>query len=108
MGMLPLVLVFGVFYFLVIRPQSKRQKETRKMLAELRKGDDVVTTGGLFGRITAVRDADLTLQIAKGVEIRVLRSSISNKAKEAAEEEAKGSAKESEKSDAKPDVKSGD
>jgi preprotein translocase subunit YajC len=69
--LLPLVLIFVVFYFLLIRPQTKRAKEHREMVGKLQSGDEVVTTGGLLGRITAVGDNFLTLEVANGVAIKV-------------------------------------
>ena len=74
--LIPMILVFGVMYFLVMRPQMKKQKETQKMLAELKKGDDVVTTGGIIGRISGIKDEEVTLQIQEGVRVRILRSAI--------------------------------
>ncbi|ROR32808.1 preprotein translocase subunit YajC [Inmirania thermothiophila] len=76
LGMLPLVILFVVFYFLLIRPQSKRAKEHRKMIEALAKGDEVVTNGGLAGRITALDDQFVTLQVADGVEVQVQRPMI--------------------------------
>jgi preprotein translocase subunit YajC len=69
--LLPLVLIFVVFYFLLIRPQTKRAKEHREMVGKLQTGDEVVTNGGLLGRITAVGDNFITLEIANGVAIKV-------------------------------------
>lgn len=69
--LLPLVLIFVVFYFLLIRPQTKRAKEHREMVAKLQSGDEVVTTGGLLGRITAVGDNFVTLEVANGVAVKV-------------------------------------
>jgi preprotein translocase subunit YajC len=74
--LIPMILVFGVMYFLVMRPQMKKQKETQKMLSELKKGDDVVTTGGIIGRISGIKDEEVTLQIQEGVRVRILRSAI--------------------------------
>jgi preprotein translocase subunit YajC len=74
--LIPMILVFGVMYFLVMRPQMKKQKETQKMLSELKKGDDVVTTGGIIGRISGMKDEEVTLQIQEGVRVRILRSAI--------------------------------
>jgi len=71
MQLLPLVLIFVVFYFLLIRPQTKRAKEHREMVGKLASGDEVVTTGGVLGRITEVGDNFLTLEIANGVAIKV-------------------------------------
>ncbi|HEY5449633.1 MAG TPA: preprotein translocase subunit YajC [Polyangia bacterium] len=75
-GMLPLILIFAIMYLLILRPQSKRQKELQKVLAELKKGDDVVTSGGLIGKITGMKDSELTLQLQEGVRVRVLRSAV--------------------------------
>jgi preprotein translocase subunit YajC len=76
MQMAPLVLIFVVFYVLVIRPQSKKAKELQNLLKELKKGDDVVTQGGIIGRITGLKDDEVTLQVQEGVRLRMLRSSI--------------------------------
>ena len=68
--------MFAVMYFLVIRPQSKKQKELQRMLSELKKGDDVVTQGGIIGKVSGIKDNELTLQVQEGVRIRVLRSAV--------------------------------
>jgi preprotein translocase subunit YajC len=68
---LPLVLIFVVFYFLLIRPQTKRAKEHKEMVAKLATGDEVVTTGGILGKVTGVNDNFVTVEIASGVEIKV-------------------------------------
>ncbi len=81
MQFMPLVLIFGVFYFLVIRPQSKKAKQHQQMLSELKKGDDVVTTGGVLGRITGIKDDEVTLQVQEGVRLRVLRSAVTGRGK---------------------------
>ena len=73
---LPLVLIFVIMYFLMIRPQQKRMKEHRAMVEALKKGDEVVTQGGLVGKITAVRDGELEVEIAAGVKVRVIRSTV--------------------------------
>jgi preprotein translocase subunit YajC len=73
---LPMVLLFVVFYFLLIRPQQKRTKQHKQMVTELSKGDEVVTNGGVLGKITDVSDNFLTIEIAKGVEIKVQRSMV--------------------------------
>ena len=75
-GMLPLVLMFVVLYFVMIRPQMKRQKETRNMLAALAKGDEVATAGGVLGKITELGDQYMTLEIAAGVNVRVQRNAV--------------------------------
>jgi preprotein translocase subunit YajC len=74
--MLPLVLMFVLLYFLMIRPQSKRAKEHKAMLSGLQKGDEVVTAGGTLGRVTKVGDNFVSVEIAPNVEIQVQRSSI--------------------------------
>jgi preprotein translocase subunit YajC len=77
-ALLPLLLIFVVFYFLIIRPQQKKVKEHRAMVEALRRGDRVVTTGGLIGTISKVtNERELVLEIADGVRVRVLRAMIS-------------------------------
>ncbi len=76
MSMLPLVLMFVVLYFVMIRPQMKRQKEHRAMIDALAKGDEVATAGGLLGRITRLGDTYLGIEVASGVEIQVQRSAV--------------------------------
>lgn len=68
---------FGIFYFLFIRPQNKRAKEHRKLLSSLSKGDEVLTNGGVLGKITAVDGSFISLEIAQGVEIKVQKPAIS-------------------------------
>lgn len=75
-SLLPLILIFVVFYFLLIRPQQKRMKEHRDMLSALRRGDRVITGGGIIGTITKVSDEELTLEIADGVKVKAMRSTI--------------------------------
>jgi preprotein translocase subunit YajC len=72
----PLILIFVVFYFLLIRPQTKRAKEHREMIGKLSTGDEVVTNGGVLGRITEVSDSFVTLQVASGVAIQVQKFQI--------------------------------
>ena len=74
--MLPLVLMFVVLYFVMIRPQMKRQKEARAMLEALAKGDEVATAGGLLGKISVLGDQYLSLEIANGIEVKVQRSAV--------------------------------
>lgn len=76
--LLPLILIFVVFYFLLIRPQSKKAKEHREMVAALAKGDEVVTSGGLLGRISKVGDNFVELDVADGVTVKVQRPAIAN------------------------------
>jgi preprotein translocase subunit YajC len=75
-GLLMLVVLFVAFYFLLIRPQAKRAKDHKTMIAALAKGDEVVTAGGTLGRITNVSENFITLEIAEGVETKVQRQSI--------------------------------
>jgi preprotein translocase subunit YajC len=72
-----LVLLFAVFYFLLIRPQQKRAKEHKKMVEAVAKGDEVVTNGGVLGKIVEVGDTFLTVNIAEGVDVKLQRSSVS-------------------------------
>jgi preprotein translocase subunit YajC len=77
MGQIVILIVFvGVFYFLLIRPQQKRMKEQQAMLSRLASGDEVVTTGGILGRIIEVNDTFVTLEIADGVRIKVQKAQI--------------------------------
>jgi preprotein translocase subunit YajC len=75
-GLLPIVLMFVLLYFLMIRPQMKRAKETKQMIEALQKGDEVVTAGGVVGRITKMGDAYISLEIAPDTEINVQKSAI--------------------------------
>lgn len=74
---LPLIILFVIFYFLLIRPQSKRAKEQKNMIANLAKGDEIITSGGILGSISEIDDSYMTLKIADGVEIKIQRSSAS-------------------------------
>ena len=73
---LPLIVIFVIFYFLLIRPQQKRQKEHKKMTENLKKGDEVVTNGGLLGTISSVGENFITLDVAEGVTVRVQRVAV--------------------------------
>ncbi len=75
-GMLPLVLMFVVLYFVMIRPQMRKQKEHRSMIEALAKGDEVATAGGLLGKVTRLGDGYLTLEISPGIEVQLQRSAI--------------------------------
>jgi preprotein translocase subunit YajC len=75
-GMLPLVLMFVVLYFVMIRPQMRKQKEHRLMIEALAKGDEVATAGGLLGKVTRLGEGYLTLEIAPGIEVQLQRSAI--------------------------------
>jgi len=73
---IPLILMFGIFYFLLIRPQQKKAKQHQEMINALKKGDKVITSGGIHGRITAVNDTTITLEIADKVRIKVARGNV--------------------------------
>jgi len=75
-SMLPLLLMFVVLYFVMIRPQMKRQKEARAMIEALAKGDEVATSGGVLGKITQLGEQYLTIEIAKGVEVQIQRTAV--------------------------------
>ena len=72
----PLVLIFIVFYFLLIRPQQRKLKEHRQMVENVRRGDMVVTSGGIIGKVAKVDDQELTVEVAEGVRIRIVRSTL--------------------------------
>jgi preprotein translocase subunit YajC len=77
-GMIPLVFMFAIFYFLLIRPQQKKAKEHRALLEALKKGDQVVTAGGMHGKVTALDDQVVTLEIAAGVNVRINKGYIAS------------------------------
>ena len=76
MNYLPLILMFVLLYFLLLRPQMRRAKEQKQMIASLTKGDEVITAGGVLGRLTKVSDGYVSVEIAPNVEITVQRSSV--------------------------------
>ena len=76
MSMLPLVLMFVVLYFVMIRPQMKKQKEHKTMIEALAKGDEIATAGGVLGKVSKIGDSYLTLEVAAGVEIQLQRSAV--------------------------------
>lgn len=75
--LVPTILIIGIMYFLMIRPQQKRMKEHREMIAAIRRGDTVVTSGGIIGKVSKVEENELQVEIADGVRIKVLRSTVS-------------------------------
>jgi preprotein translocase subunit YajC len=77
LSFLPLVLVFVIFYFLLIRPQQKKAKDHQQMLGKLKKNDEVMTSGGIYGKVTALTESVVTLEVAPNVRIRVNRPQIS-------------------------------
>ena len=76
MSFLPIILMFIVLYFLMIRPQMKRQKEQKAMIDALAKGDEVVTAGGLLGKVTKVSDAYITVEVSEGTEIVMQKAAV--------------------------------
>lgn len=74
---IPLILIFAIMYFLMIRPQQKRVKQHKAMVEALKKGDHIVTQGGILGKVTSVRDDELEVEIATGVKVRVVRGTVS-------------------------------
>jgi len=77
-GLWPIILIFVIFYFLLIRPQQKRQKEHQKMLESLRKGDRVVTSGGIYGTVVGVKENVVVLKIAENVKVEFAKSAVSH------------------------------
>ena len=76
MSFLPLILMFAVLYFIMIRPQMKRQKETKAMLEALSVGDEVMTVGGIMGKVTAMKEAVVTVEISAGTEVQMQKAAI--------------------------------
>jgi preprotein translocase subunit YajC len=74
---IPLILMFVIFYFLLIRPQQKKQKDHRSMITNLKNGDRIITSGGILGRITSVGDDTLTIEIADRVRVKLNRTNVS-------------------------------
>lgn len=79
MQFLPMIVIFILFWFLLVRPQQKKMKEHQKMLSEVVKGDEVITQGGILGRVTKAGEQYLTLEIANGVEINIQRGAVAAK-----------------------------
>ena len=97
----PLIIMFVIFYFLLIRPQQKKNKDHREMISNLKKGDRVVTGGGIHGRITGVSDTILTVEIADRVRVKVNRGNVSAMLNAPAKPQPKKGAKADAKADAK-------
>ncbi len=76
-SLFPIILMFGIVYFLIIRPQQQRVKRHQEMVSNIRRGDTVVTSGGIMGKVTKVADNEATVEIAEGVRVRVVKSTIS-------------------------------
>ncbi|HHX22437.1 MAG TPA: preprotein translocase subunit YajC [Thermoanaerobacterales bacterium] len=83
----PIIFIFAIFYFLIIRPQQKRDKDRRNMLSNLSEGDDVVTIGGIYGRILNIKEDVITLDVGDKIKIKVTRSAIGNVSKKAEEKD---------------------
>ena len=86
LGFLPLIFIIGIFYFLIIRPQNKKQKETKKMIDALKKGDKIITIGGLHGVIQTVREGTVIIKVDENTKLEFLRSAISSVVSQAKEE----------------------
>ena len=78
LGFLPLIIIFVIFYFLIIRPQVKRAKEHKKLTESVAKGDEVITGGGLLGKVSDINENFVTLEIAEGVEVKIQRQSVAS------------------------------
>ena len=78
MSFLPLIVIFAVFYFMLIRPQMKRSKEHKQLISQLSKGDEVITNGGLLGKIIDVSDSFVTLELADNLQIKLQRQAVAN------------------------------
>jgi preprotein translocase subunit YajC len=76
-SLIPIILMFVIFYFLLIRPQQKKSKEHREMINRLKKGDHIITSGGLHGRVTAVSETTMTVEIADKVRVKIARGNVS-------------------------------
>ncbi|MGC1711513.1 MAG: preprotein translocase subunit YajC [Methyloceanibacter sp.] len=105
--LIPTMLIIGIMYFLMIRPQQKRLKEHQAMVAGVRRGDTIVTSGGIIGKVVKVDEQELQVEIAEGVKIKVLRSTISEvRGKGEAAPAAKGKAKDKDKDKEKDEATS--
>ena len=82
--MVPFIAIFAIFYFLIIRPQAKRQKTHQNFITNMKRGDSVITTGGIFGKVEGITEKFVTLEVADGVEIRILKSQIASSVNEGA------------------------
>jgi preprotein translocase subunit YajC len=82
LSFLPIILIFVIFYFLLIRPQQKQKKEHQNLLSNLRVGDNVLTTGGIYGRITGIKDDKVTVEISDKVRVKVNRGHIAGVVKQ--------------------------
>nr|WP_059034369.1 preprotein translocase subunit YajC [Tepidanaerobacter syntrophicus] len=74
----PIIIIFAIFYFMIIRPQQKREKDRRNMLSNLKEGDEVITVGGIYGKVLNIKDDVVTLDVGDKIKIKVSRSAIGN------------------------------
>ena len=88
-GFVPIVLIFGIFYFLLLAPMRKRQKQHQALLGQLKRGDKVITNGGLLGEIAAVEDRVVHLKLSDNVKVRIVKSAIAGLEGDPAAEEPK-------------------
>jgi preprotein translocase subunit YajC len=107
-GMWPILLMIGVFYFLVLRPMKKQEDQRKKRLSEIKRGDKVVLTGGLLGRVSRVDDDIAVIEIAEKVKVRVLKKDIADFEENALKKDDKKSDKKDEKKDDKKSEKQDD
>ncbi|MEQ1664388.1 MAG: preprotein translocase subunit YajC [Bdellovibrionales bacterium] len=91
--MVPFVVIFGIFYFHIIRPQSKRNKDHLNFLTNMKRGDSVITSGGIYGKIEGITEKFVTLEISEGVDIRILKSQIASTVNDGAASEGAKNAK---------------
>jgi len=98
---LPFVLIIGIFYFLIIRPQNKKRKETEKMLSSLKKGDKIVTIGGIYGTVSTVKETTVIVKVDDNVKMEFLRSAVSSVITASKEEKIEDKSGEKEDSDEK-------
>ena len=75
---IPLILIFLIFYFLLIRPQQKKQKEHKVLLASIQRGDEILSSGGILGKVIKVDNDKLTVEISKGVNVTIIRSTVAD------------------------------
>lgn len=91
MSMMPLAMIFVIFYFLLLRPQQKKMKQHQEMLGSIKKGDRIVTTGGLIGTVEGVEEAELSLEVADNVKVKVVKSMVAEvRTKNGADAQGKG------------------
>ena len=100
MSFLPLVAIVGIFYFLILRPQNKKQKETQKMLSALKKGDRIITIGGVHGVIQSVKESTVIVKVDDNVKLEFNRAAISTVSSQAREEKEEKEEKSAEASEA--------